>query len=125
MALSNQDEMVLELDKLLHFNFLQETAYKMLKEESQNVQILCNDGGIVSLNKTFLSLHSPMLMDILKEFPESETVSIMIPASKEEVEMLLEILMGRKVVTHEKEVSVVLMSSKYSISCLVMTKKLR
>ena len=66
-----------------------------------------------------------MLMDILKEFPESETVSIMIPASKEEVEMLLEILMGRKVVTHEKEVSVVLMSSKYSISCLVMTKKLR
>ena len=96
--------MVLEFDKLLHFNFLQETAYKMLKEESQNVQILCNDGGIISLNKTFLSLHSSMLMDIFKEFPESEIISIMIPASKEEVNMLLEILMGRKVVSNEKEV---------------------
>ena len=106
MALSDEDRMVLELDTLLHFNFLQETAHKMLTQESQNVQILCNDGGIVSLNKTFLSLHSPLMMDMFKEFPGSETVSILIPASKEEVNMLLEILMGRKVISHEKEVIV-------------------
>ena len=107
MAMLNQeDRMILEFDRLLHFNFLQETAYKMFKEESQNVQILCNDGGMVSLNKTFLSLHSPMLMNILKEFPESEAVAILIPASKEEVKMLLELLMGRKVVSQDKDVVV-------------------
>ena len=96
--------MLLEMDTLLHFNFLQETTYKMFKHESQNVQILCCDGGNVFLNKTFLSLHSPMLMDIFNEFPESETVTIMIPASKEELKMILEILIGRKVVSPKKDI---------------------
>ena len=96
--------MLLEMDTLVHLNFLQETAYKMFKHESQNVQILCNDGGNALLNKTFLSLHSPMLRDILNEFPQSETVSIMIPASKEELNMILEILMGRNVVSSKKDI---------------------
>ena len=79
----------LELDNCRHQEFVFQSL-QSLRMSDYNLLISCLDGGTVFTNKKYLGVHSELIKDICKEFPEQEILTVNVEFEKQIVEMMLE-----------------------------------
>ena len=79
----------LELDNCRHQEFVFQSL-QSLRMSDYNLLISCLDGGTVFTNKKYLGVHSVLIKDICKEFPEQEILTVNVEFKKQFVEMMLE-----------------------------------
>ena len=88
MMLDSNNSLRLELDSELHHAFVQQTI-QSFKMSDLNLAIVCRDGSVFS-NKRYLGLYSAVLREVVREFPEQETVTLFVPQRKAAVLQMLD-----------------------------------